>query len=78
MKRIIAEKVERRKQEVKNRARQLNIAYDKLSVPADGAHWIWDSVSLEFGKVQECLDVYHALEHLLLWRKLSPLLCFAT
>ena len=46
------------------RAKQLNIDYDKLSVLADGAHWIWDSVSLEFGKVQECLDVYHALEHL--------------
>jgi hypothetical protein len=46
------------------RAQQLNINYDKLSVLADGAHWIWDSVLLEFGKVQECLDVYHALEHL--------------
>ena len=46
------------------RAKQLNIDYDTLSVLADGAHWIGDSVLLEFGKVQECPDVYHALEHL--------------
>jgi hypothetical protein len=46
------------------RAKQLQIDYNKLSVLADGAHWIWDAVLLEFGKVDECLDVYHALEHL--------------
>jgi len=36
----------------------------RVSVLADGAHGIWDAVALEFGKVRECLDVYHALEHL--------------
>ena len=46
------------------RAKQLKIDYNKLSVIADGAHWIWDSALLEFGNVQECLDIYHALEHL--------------
>jgi len=46
------------------RAKQLCIDKKELSVLADGASWIWDSVSLEFGKVHECLDVYHALEHL--------------
>jgi hypothetical protein len=46
------------------RAKQLNVETDSLSVLADGAPWIWDSVRLEFGKVRECLDVYHALEHL--------------
>jgi hypothetical protein len=35
-----------------------------ISALADGAGWIWDIVRSEFGKVRECLDVYHALEHL--------------
>ena len=35
-----------------------------ISALADGASWIWDIVRSEFGKVRECLDVYHALEHL--------------
>ena len=26
--------------------------------------WIWDIVRLKFGSVHECLDVYHAFEHL--------------
>jgi hypothetical protein len=46
------------------RAKQLKVNYNNLSVLADGAHWIWDSVLLEFGKVEEVLDVYHALEHI--------------
>ena len=32
-----------------------------ISALADGAAWIWDVVRSEFGKVRECLDVYHAL-----------------
>ena len=35
-----------------------------MSVLGDGAHWIWDSSRLMFGKTKECLDIYHALEHL--------------
>ena len=42
---------------------RLGLAGD-ISALADGADWIWDIVRLEFGKVRECLDVYHALEHL--------------
>ena len=42
-----------------------------ISVLADGADWIWNISRLEFGKVRECLDFYHALEHL---RKLGKLL----
>jgi hypothetical protein len=34
-----------------------------ISALADGAAWIWDIVRLEFGKVRECLDIYHALEY---------------
>ena len=36
----------------------------EMSVLGDGAHWIWDSALLEFGKTQENLDIYHALEKL--------------
>jgi hypothetical protein len=36
-----------------------------VSVLADGAQWIWDSVFLEFsGKARENLDIFHALEYL--------------
>jgi hypothetical protein len=35
-----------------------------ISVLGDGAVWIWDMMKAEFGKVRECLDIYHALEHL--------------
>ena len=35
-----------------------------ISALGGGASWIWDIIRLEFGKVRECLDVYHALEHL--------------
>jgi hypothetical protein len=30
----------------------------------DGAEWIWNIIRDVFGNVRECLDVYHALEHL--------------
>lgn len=37
----------------------------ELSILADGAQWIWDSVFLEFsGKAKENLDIYHGLEYL--------------
>jgi hypothetical protein len=35
-----------------------------ISVIADGADWIWNIARAVFGHVRECLDVYHALEHL--------------
>ena len=35
-----------------------------LSALGDGAAWIWSIIVLVFGKVRECLDIYHALEHL--------------
>jgi hypothetical protein len=35
-----------------------------ISVLGDGALWIWSIVLVIFGKVRECLDIYHALEHL--------------
>ena len=35
-----------------------------ISALGDGAAWIWNIVRSEFGKVRECLDIYHALEHL--------------
>jgi hypothetical protein len=35
-----------------------------LSALGDGAEWIWNIVRFVFGNVRECLDIYHALEHL--------------
>jgi hypothetical protein len=35
-----------------------------ISALGDGAVWIWSIMALVFGKVRECLDIYHALEHL--------------
>jgi hypothetical protein len=35
-----------------------------VSALADGAEWIWNIIREVFGKIRECLDVYHALEHL--------------
>jgi hypothetical protein len=35
-----------------------------ISTLADGALWIWDMFHSEFGNPRECLDIYHALEHL--------------
>jgi hypothetical protein len=33
------------------------------SALGDGAKWIWNIVREIFGKTDECLDIYHALEH---------------
>jgi hypothetical protein len=35
-----------------------------ISALGDGAPWIWNIVKEVFGNVRECLDIYHALEHL--------------
>jgi hypothetical protein len=35
-----------------------------ISALGDGAEWIWNIICDVFGKVRECLDVYHALENL--------------
>ena len=35
-----------------------------ISALGDGAEWIWNIIREVFGKVRECLDIYHALEHL--------------
>jgi hypothetical protein len=35
-----------------------------ISALGDGADWIWNIIKEVFGKVRECLDVYHTLEHL--------------
>jgi hypothetical protein len=35
-----------------------------ISALGDGAVWIWSMILLVFGKIRECLDIYHALEHL--------------
>jgi hypothetical protein len=35
-----------------------------ISALGDGADWIWNIIREVFGPVRECLDVYHALEHL--------------
>src|SRR5215469_3435744 len=35
-----------------------------ISALGDGAVWIWNIVWVVFGKVRECLDIYHALEYL--------------
>ena len=34
-----------------------------ISVLGDGAVWLWNISREEFGKIRECLDVYHGLEH---------------
>jgi hypothetical protein len=33
------------------------------SALGDGAAWLWNIVFAVFGKTAECLDIYHALEH---------------
>ena len=33
------------------------------SALGDGAKWIWNIVRAMFGKPSECLDIFHALEH---------------
>jgi hypothetical protein len=35
-----------------------------VSVLGDGAHWIWNLSSKLFGNTAECLDIFHASEHL--------------
>jgi len=35
-----------------------------ISALGDGAEWIWNIIREVFGKVRECLDVFHAMEHL--------------
>jgi hypothetical protein len=45
--------------------RRLRIgATGDISALGDGAAWIWNIVRDVFGNVRECLDIYHALEHL--------------
>jgi len=34
------------------------------STVADGAPWIWSLAESVFGKTDECLDIYHAAEHI--------------
>ena len=34
------------------------------STLADGAPWIWSLAEAVFGKTDECLDIYHAAEHI--------------
>lgn len=36
----------------------------RISVPADGAEWIWDQVALHLPGAADLLDIYHASEHL--------------
>jgi len=38
-------------------------ATSDISALGDGAAWLWNIVREVFGKVWECLDVYHGLEH---------------
>ena len=43
-------------------ARRLGVS-NVASALGDGALWIWNIVLFVFGKTAECLDIYHALEH---------------
>ena len=38
-------------------------ATSDISALGDGAAWLWNIVRDVFGKIRECLDVYHGLEH---------------
>jgi hypothetical protein len=38
-------------------------AKEDISALGDGAAWLWNIVREVFGKIRECLDVYHGLEH---------------
>jgi hypothetical protein len=59
------EKSDRFQKRFRHWRRQLRLgSTGDISVLADGAKWIWNAVRSEFGKVRECLDIYHALEHL--------------
>lgn len=35
-----------------------------ISVLGDGAEWIWNAATREFGDCQQILDIYHAAEHI--------------
>jgi len=50
-------------QEHCNRERRLLGVGNVSSVLGDGAKWIWNIVREVFGKTDECLDIFHALEH---------------
>ena len=44
--------------------RQLRLgSTSDISALGDGAPWLWNIIREVFGKVRECLDVYHGLEH---------------
>jgi len=43
-------------------ARRLGVS-GVSSALGDGAAWVWNIVREVFGKTDECLDIYHALEH---------------
>jgi hypothetical protein len=45
-----------------NERRRLGVG-GVTSALGDGALWIWSLVFMVFGKTMECLDIYHALEH---------------
>ena len=45
-----------------NERRRLGVG-GVTSALGDGALWIWSLVFFVFGKTMECLDIYHALEH---------------
>jgi hypothetical protein len=45
-----------------NERRRLGVG-GVTSALGDGALWIWSLVLMVFGKTMECLDIYHALEH---------------
>ena len=45
-------------------ARRLGVCASRLSVPGDGAEWIWNPAVAWFFAAVRVPDVYHALEHL--------------
>jgi hypothetical protein len=45
-----------------NERRRLGVG-GVTSALGDGAVWIWNLIRELFGKTDECLDIYHALEH---------------
>ena len=36
----------------------------QLTIPGDGAHWIWNLASEHFPEATQIVDLYHAREHL--------------
>lgn len=45
-------------------AGRLGVSATKLSVPGDGAEWIWNIAGEHFPAAAQVLDVYHGCEHL--------------